>query len=237
MATSPARRLLYRVADAGASLYGDYQSRRTEFLAHERTPIASARMGELVKVVGRLRGNGWEYKAPLSAKPCLWYRTVVKKFDVPAVPPLVGAAAPFAWPILLPEIVIPALAPVLARFKLGKTITEEESVDLFLEDDSGSAVIDARSAQFSLVAMRSGWESDSWQGDAAGRLLERYAVPPSGKLLYREVFLKEGDRVAVLGRPRTELDPTSHGDFRTPPTRIVFDEPGQVLVSDEPGVF
>ena len=72
---------------------------------------------------------------------------------------------------------------------------------------------------------------------AAGWFLERYAVPVNAVLLYREVVLKEGDRVAVLGRPRMELDPTARGDFRTPPTRIVFDEPGQLLISDEPGVF
>ena len=88
--------------------------------------------------------------------------------------------------------------------------------------------------------MRLGWTRsasfDIGAAAAAGRFLERYAVLP-GKLLYREVFLKAGDRIAVLGRPRTELDPTSRGDLRTPPTRIVFDEPGQVLVSDEPGAL
>ena len=186
---SPARRLLHRIADA----YGRYRSRRAAFLAHERTPIADARMGELVKVVGRLRGDGRELRSPVTATPCLWYRTAVKS--------------------------------------AGKTLTEESSTDLFLDDESGSALVDARSARFSLVAMRSGWTADSSMGVYGAK------AAPSGKKMYREVLLKEGDRVAVLGRPHLELDPTSRGDFRTPPTRIVFDEPGLVLVSDEPGVF
>jgi hypothetical protein len=75
------------------------------------------------------------------------------------------------------------------------------------------------------------------RGGNAVRFLERYAVPAPGTLMYREVFLKEGDTVAVLGRLRMEPDPTARGDFRTPPTRLVFDEPGQVLISDEPGVL
>ena len=231
MATSPGRRLLYGLADAGASVYGQFRSKRSAFLSHERTPIAGARMGELVKVVGRLRGNGWEYKAPLSATPCLWYRAAVKNLEsLPSF--LVLAGGYFS--------ILDILKTSVARFTDGKAIAEEESVDLFLDDESGSAVVDARSAHFSLVSMRSGWTlaaPDVGRGAAAGRFLERYAVTPNGQLMYREVFLKEGDTVAVLGRPRTELDPTARGDFRTPPTRIVFDEPGQLLVSNEPGVF
>jgi hypothetical protein len=201
--------------------------------------IRDARMGELVKVVGRLRGNGWEFKAPLSAASCLWYQAVVKTLDVPAV---ANAAFLFGFPYALVAFV-PGFVSFLARFPVGKTITEEESVDLFIDDKSGSAIVDARSARFSLVGMRTGWDG-AWVADAnigraaaALRFLERYAVTAGGPVMYREAFLKEGDTVAVLGRPRMELDPTSHGDFRTPPTRIVFDEPGQVLVSDEPGVF
>jgi hypothetical protein len=38
-----------------------------------RTPIAGARAGEMVKIVGRLRPTGALFTAPLSGATCLWY--------------------------------------------------------------------------------------------------------------------------------------------------------------------
>jgi hypothetical protein len=215
MGRSPARRLLYGVADVGLSLYGDYRAKRAGFLAHERTRIADARMGELVKVVGKLRGNGWEVRGPLTAAACLWYRTEAKKVDAfvewAGLIPLLGGLLPLSIEF-----------PLLGRLAPGKTVTEEESVDLFVEDESGSALVNARSARFSLVGMRSGWSADS-MGTTAGyagnarRFLERYAVADARDVMYREVVLREGDTVAVLGRLRTELDPTGRGGSRMPP--------------------
>lgn len=214
MGRSRARRLLYLAADAGVSLLG-YRSRRAAFLKYERTLIRDARMGQMVKIVGRLRGSGLEFRAPLTAAACLWYRTTVKSIDV-------GGFVP------------------LAAFWFGRRIQEEESQDLLVEDESGLVVVRRGCARFSLVEMRSGWILERTAlpgGETARWFLERYAVTVAGAIAYREVVLKEGAEVAVLGRPRIELDPAGRGGFRTPATRTVFDEQGEIIVSNEPGVF
>ena len=81
MARSPARRLLDLAVDATVSAFYGYHSRRRFFLQHERTLIEDARIGDRIKIVGRLRGNGPPSSAPLSGVTCLFYQTVVQLAD------------------------------------------------------------------------------------------------------------------------------------------------------------
>jgi hypothetical protein len=185
-----------------------------------------------------LRGGGEPLRAPLTAATCLWYRTVAKHVDFGYPFP------PFDW--------------------LSKPIVEEESTTMFVDDDSGSVLVHAAGARFSLVDMRQGWYQDpprSSGGDAARRFLERYAVsvdrsygPGEARrrgqrapdvmsrepyVMYRESVLRAGETVALLGRPFMEPDPAGSGiGSRTPPIRIVFGGvAGAIMISNEPGVF
>ena len=218
MARSLARRLLDLAVDATVSVFCGYHSRRRFFLQYERTLIGDARMGDKIKIVGRLRGNGPPSSAPLSGVTCLCYQTVVQLAD--------GEA----W---------------------GKKIWAERWPDLFVDDESGSVLIRTLTAAVSLAEMRTGWVHDpppfATRRETVGRFLDDYAlenhalperVGAKYPVRYREVVLREGDRVAVIGRPLIELDPTARGVLRGPATRVAFaDEPGETIVSNEPDVW
>jgi hypothetical protein len=218
MARSPTRRLLDLAVDATVSAFCGYHSRRRLFLQHERTLIRDARMGNRIKIVGQLRGNGPPSSAPLSGVTCLCYQTVVQLSE--------GEA----W---------------------GKKIWAEQWPNLFVDDESGSVLIRMLTAEMSLVEMRTGWVHDpppfAARRESVGRFLDGYAldnhvlserVSAKQSVRYKEVVLREGDRVAVIGRPLIELDPTARGVLRGPATRVAFaDEPGESIVSNEPDVW
>jgi hypothetical protein len=62
-------------------------------------------------------------------------------------------------------------------------------------------------------------------------------VPKKRGARYREVVLREGDTVAVLGKAVQEPDPTAASvGFRQPALRVVLGElPDTAIVSNEPG--
>ena len=72
-------------------------------------------------------------------------------------------------------------------------------------------------------------------------ILERMLIggPKKRGARYREVVLREGDRVAVLGKAVQEPDPTvSSAGFRQPVFRVVLGEPPDpVIVSNEAGAW
>ena len=56
---------------------------------------------------------------------------------------------------------------------------------------------------------------------------------------YREVVLREGDQVAVLGEATQTADPTAHADGgRVPVLRVVLGEsPSGVLIGNSPALW
>lgn len=219
------------VDGAKSALHG-YACREGTLLQYERTPIARARTGETIKIVGTLRRTAPAFMAPLTGATCLWYRSVAQTWDGFLYSP--------------------------------RRIIEHKWQDLVVEDDSGSAFIAMQGAEVSLEEMRSDWAYEPpapWelQGaatenvrrflDAHGfelryhrrSILERMLteVPKKRGARYREVVLREGDRVAVLGKAVQEPDPTVFpGGARQPAFRVVLGTPPDgVIVSNEPGVW
>ena len=226
-------RVLGLLVDGAKSAFHGYACREGTLLQYERTPIARVRMGDTVKVVGRLRGTSPAFTAPLTGATCVWYRTVAQTWDGFLYSP--------------------------------RRIVEHKWQDLFVEDDSGSAFVGMQGAEVSLEEMRSSWcyEPPAPWGergaattenvrrflDAHGyelryhsrSILERMLteVPKKRGARYREVVLRDGDRVAVLGRAIQEPDPTvSHAGARQPAFRVVLGAPpDSVILSNEPGVW
>jgi hypothetical protein len=181
-------------------------------------------MGDLVKIVGRLRASTQAFTAPLSGATCLWYAAEVKVN--------------------------------------GQLVAERRFQDVFIDDESGSALIHMLAADVRLWEMVEPWCSDPpAPGDERNlattenmtrflaahgvtlrsRRLRDLALLLSGDdgVLYREFVLRQADRVAVVDRAVREPDPTvPPAGFRQPAFRLVLGEPPQgVIVSNEPGVF
>jgi hypothetical protein len=227
-------RVLGVVVDVAKSAYHGYPCREGTLLLHRETAIARAAMGDTVKIVGRLRATSTRFTAPLTGATCVWYRSVVQTWDGFLYSP--------------------------------RRIIEHKWQDLFLEDDDGgSALIRMQGAEVSLEEMRAPWGYEPpapWDERLAATtenlrqflaahghelryhrrsLLERMLseAPKVRGARYREVVLREGDRVAVLGKAVHEPDPAARASgARQPPVRIVLGEaPDTVIVSNEPGAW
>jgi len=186
-------------------------------------------MGDVVKIVGRLRASAAAFTAPLSGATCIWYAAEVKVN--------------------------------------GRLVTERRSQDVFIDDETGSALVHMQAADVRLWEMVEPWCSDPpVPGDERNlattenltKFLAAHGVAhrsrrPSGLalllagddlselhgVLYREFVLRSGDRVAVVGRAVREPDPTvPPAGLRQPAFRLVLGEPPEgVIVSNEPGAF
>jgi hypothetical protein len=223
-------RIIGLVVDAAKTAFHGYPCREGTLFQYERTAIAQARMGEMVKVVGRLRPTTTPFNAPLTGATCVWYRTVAQTWDGFLYSP--------------------------------RRIIEHKWQDFYLDDDSGSALVRMRSAEVSLEEMRAPWCYEPpapWDEPGAATenvkrflaahgfelryhrrsILERMLTeaPKKRGARYREVVLREGDTVAVLGKALHEPDPTAAAvGFRHPALRVVFGEsPDTAIVSNEPG--
>jgi len=147
----------------------------------------------------------------------------------------------------------------------GKLVTERRSQDVFIDDESGSALIHMQAADVRLWEMVEPWCSDPpAPGDERNlattenlaKFLAAHGVPLRSRrpsklalllagddlselhgVLYREFVLRRGDRVAVIGRAVREPDPTvPPAGLRQPAFRLVLGEPPEgVIVSNEPG--
>jgi hypothetical protein len=227
-------RVLGMLVDGAKSAYHGYACREGTLLQYSTTWISQARMGDTVKIVGKVRATAAPFTAPLTGATCLWYRTVAQTWDGFLYSP--------------------------------RRITESKSQDFFVDDDSGSALIRMQGAVVSLEEMRAGWSYEPpapWEdpGTAPTENVERFLVshgyelryhqrsilermlseaPKQRGARYREVVLREGDRVAVLGKAVEERDPTAAPmGLRQPMLRIVLGEPSEsvVIVSNETGAW
>jgi hypothetical protein len=223
-------RILGLVVDAAKTAFHGYPCREGTLFQYERTAIAKARMGEMVKIVGRLRATTTLFTAPLTGATCVWYRTIAQTWDGFLYSP--------------------------------RRIVEHKWQDFFVEDESGSALIRMQGAEVSLEEMRGSWCYEPpapWDERGAATenvrrflaahgfelhyfprsILERMLteVPKKRGARYREVVLREGDTVAVLGKAVQEPDPTAASvAFRQPALRVVLGElPDTAVVSNEPG--
>src|SRR5262245_23827909 len=201
---------------------------------YERTPIASARAGEMVKIVGWVRASGPAFTAPLTGESCVWYVTRVEPYQ--------------PW------------------YAAGPPVVEVRSQDFYVDDPSGSAVVRMDRAEVRLAGLGEAWQRESSTADGgyvamtdllrafleARGVTMRYqpetvfesllfGVRPPNELraYYREDVLREGTRVAVLGRAWQEPDPTAAPiNLREPAFRLVLGEaPNGVIVSTETDAF
>jgi hypothetical protein len=201
---------------------------------YARTPIASARAGEMVKIVGWVRASGPAFTAPLTGESCVWYVTRVEPYR--------------PW------------------YAAGPPVIEVRSQDLQVHDESGSAVVRMDRAEVRLASMGDSWQREPSIADdryvattsLIRAFLEMRGVPihdqPAGffqslllwqrppndlRAYYREDVLREGTRVAVLGRAWQEPDPTAPPiQLREPALRLVLGEaPHGVIVSTETDAF
>ncbi len=199
-----------------------------------RTPIASARAGEMVKIVGWVRASGSAFTAPLTGESCVWYVTRVEPYQ--------------PW------------------YAAGPPVIEVRSQDFLVDDDSGSAVVRMDHAEVRLAGMSDAWQREASSADDTyvamtsliRAFLEARGVPiryqpetmfqsllfgvrPPNELraYYREDVLREGTRVAVLGRAWQEPDPTAAPiNLREPAFRLVLGEASHgVIVSTETDAF
>ena len=222
-----------RIVDAAKTVFHGYPCREGTLQQWRQTSIAEARMGETIKIIGKLRPTGATFSAPLGGVSCVWYRTVAQTWDGFLYSP--------------------------------RRIVEERSQDLYVEDETGSALVRMQGGEVSLAGMRAPWSYEPpapWEIENAATtesvrrflaahgfelsyhrrsILERMLTeePKKRGARYREVVLRAGDSVAVLGTAVHEPDPTAAPiGFRQPALRLVLGgAPDAAIVSDEEGAF
>jgi hypothetical protein len=74
-------RVLGLIVDAAKTAFHGYPCREGTLLQYPRTPIARARTGETIKIVGKLRRTAPAFTAPLTGATCVWYRSVAQTWD------------------------------------------------------------------------------------------------------------------------------------------------------------
>jgi hypothetical protein len=226
-------RVLGLIVDVAKTAYHGYPCREGTLLQYRTTAVSRARMGDTIKIVGRLRGTGGAFTAPLTGATCVWYRTIAQTWDGFLYSP--------------------------------RRIIEHKWQDVYVEDESGSALIRMQGAEVSLEGMRTPWCYEPpapWDDRSAAttenvrRFLEAHGhelryhrrsilermlseAPKKRGARYREVVLREGERVAVLGRAVQERDPTAvPTGFRQAVFRVVMGEAADpVIVSNESGAW
>ena len=109
MSLPEVNRVLGLIVDAAKTAFHGYACREGTLLQYPTTWISQARMGDTVKIVGKLRSTAPAFTAPLSGATCLWYRTVAQTWDGFLYSP--------------------------------RRIIEERSQDLYVDDDTGSALV------------------------------------------------------------------------------------------------
>ncbi|HXT99412.1 MAG TPA: hypothetical protein VN903_00375 [Polyangia bacterium] len=226
-------RVLGLIVDAAKSAYHGYACREGTLLQYERTAIDRARLGETIKIVGRLRATRPAFTSPLTGATCVWYRAVAQTWDGFIYSP--------------------------------RRIVEHKWQDFYVDDESGSALIRMQSAEVSLEEMRTPWcfeppapwdERSAATTDNVRRFLAAHGfelryhrrsilermlseAPKKRGARFREVVLRDGDRIAVLGKAVQEPDPTAvSAGYRQPAMRVVLGEPPDaVIVSNEAGAW
>jgi len=197
----------------------DAKTRRS-LAGAERTTIAGAEEGALVKISGELVLRGDPIESPLSQRPCA------------------------AWEVRVEE------RRSSGKSSHWHTIIQDQhAVDFLVEDDSGRALVRAIVPQMALEQdghFRSGTFEDA--PPALEGFLAEHGHTSTGLLgfnksmRYREGALEAGERVTVLGVCRWEPDPdpaaAGAGGYRKGALRLVVEPPpeGRLLISDDPSV-
>ena len=184
-------------------------------------PIANIPEGALARVTGRVRIFGQPRVAPLSGRPCAFYRVRVLEKRT--------SEKGTHW----------------------RTIVDETAgSDFLVVDDSGKALIRyERSARFVVVKdvnLRSGTFHDPTP--TMNRFLEQRGHSGKGWILnkeirYHEGVLEPGETVTIAGRatwePDPEPEPGADSGYRTAPQRLVVkaDQEFGMIVTDNPSLI
>jgi len=214
-------------------------------IALQRTPVARAKPGELIKIVGRLRATAPAFTAPLSGATCVLYSSVAQVYDggryVPKpiteqrtqdvfVNDATGSAlvrlGPTAEVSLAEMIEAWCYEPPLPGDE--RNIATTENVRRYLA--AHGVAIRYHATPF--YRLRTLFEQN-YDIFSTGRLPEMRAAR------YREAVLREGDWVAVVGHALHEPDPTVPvTDMRHAPLRLVIGESdGRLAVSNRGSIW
>jgi len=145
-----------------------------------------------------------------------------------------------------------------------ETVTERQTPDVLLTDDTGSALIRMQAAVLHLEDLKHDWSYEpppSWDRRSTAttanvkafmaahgvelryqrpELIDRVLFPgvvPTRAVRYYEAVLREGDRIAVIGTATKAMDPSARaGASRQLPLLTVFGDASGIIVSNEPGV-
>ena len=220
--------ILIPIAVTGAFLLGGVLWKYVfcEQARHKRTlrratrrPISEIKDGEFAKVVGRLRlAETPPLEAPLTSRPCAYFEVKVEERQ--------SSGRSSHWETIV------------------QTMESQETI--FVEDDSGKALVTLAAPQV-VLHMDTHLES-GFLNDASPRLeafLARHGHSSEGwvfnkTIRYTEGVLEEGEQVAVLGHCVWEPDPDppagGHGaGYREMPMRLHITDAGeeQMIVSDD----
>ena len=178
--------------------------------------IQELRDDELGKVVGRARGLDEMLDAPLTGRRCVYFIAIVEE------------------------------QRSTGKSSYWKTIIKETRGVLFmLEDDSGRALVDAKSARIAIDfdgKSKSGTFDDPTPVERA--FLERHGQKGEGwifnrTLRYREAVIADGETIAVLGAGTREPDPDAppiEAYRGEPQTRLRLTSSAKypLVISDDP---
>lgn len=185
----------------------------------ERTLVADAIEGTLVKIAGRVKFVGESMEAPLSGRPCAVWEVVIEENR--------SSGQSSHWKTI---------------------ISDYEAQHFVVEDESGKALVKPVVPQLALeqdARYRSGTFNDA--PPELERFLSSRGHSSTGilgfnkSMRYREGVVEEGEQVAVYGVCRWEHDPaptTGGAGYRDAPRRLVIESPSEspLLISDAPSV-
>jgi hypothetical protein len=185
-----------------------------------RTMIASARDGERVRIVGHVRRHREVLNAPISDKPCVFYRAEV----------------------FMPEFEDPDDKDA----KPGGYGRRENCRDFLVEDETGQATVIATGAQIDFPASwHVGFDDRIIRFLETCRrtdMVERLTSPTnlvgqqSTRVRYQETIVADGTPVSVLGRARwvpNAVDPATATAYRSKGQHLIVeaDGPNPIIVS------
>jgi hypothetical protein len=192
---------------------------RRALRAAERVPVAEAREGQLVKLIGRLRHDpaAQELRAPITGRRCAYFEATVEERK--------SSGKNSHWSTIIKET--------------------DFAGTFYVDDGSGQALVEGVSPRV-VLTMDAHFESGTFD-DATHKLkhfLGRHGEYSEGWIFnrtmrYAEGVLEEGEEVAVYGicTQEPDLDPRAGGGgYRERAMRLKLTKPpeGELLISDDP---
>ena len=184
-----------------------------------RAPLTSLRdlpEATRARVVGAAQPLDQTLEAPLTGRPCMYYVVTVEQHH--------STGRSSHW---------------------RQIIKEEAGVPFLLDDGTGRAIVDPRSARVALDVDGKG-DSGTFDEPSAreSAFLQRHGTSGQGwmfnkRLRYREAVIEVGEQVAILGEGVREPDPNAPpaGAYRgEQPTRVRLTSSARfpLLISDNP---